>query len=371
MFIPAMNAAASTGVASFSRWDYASATTGASDASKFSFMDLGYGSSSQTQATIKTLISSIHSSDPGVKILLYKTIYINPTDTQGIGSCFPWNTSQPLGGIPKSYFLLDANGNPLYNTTYKTYWLDPGNPAVQQACANSAITLAHSGGFDGIFWDMMSTSLFWAGLKPSNCTTPSCMSNANWHSAMESYIQNVTGQLHAAGLLAIGNISGGAITYCCGGGPAYWDAFQQLGLDGAMEESFTSGTNGLPVGITQWKQGLANEAWNEANGKYLVGNGDVTTNQGLNTYGLATMLLAAAGRSSWAVDSGNPTNGEYWFPSYTTAQGLGAPTGAYSILSDGLYVRHFANGTVVVNPTTTSITDPMYGTVSAQSGMIL
>lgn len=367
---PGRSAAATTTPSVLGRWDFLDGSS-ATDAAQFKYMNLGYGTTSSSQLAVRSMIASIHSSDPSTKIMLYKTIYTSPGDTTGINDCVSWNTSKPYGGVPLSWFLLGSNGLPLYTSAYGgSYWLDPGNSQVQQACLSKAVTMAKTGGFDGVFFDMMSTSLYWANLSASNCSSTSCKSDANWQHAIESYITAVSAGLHAQGLLAVGNISGGEVNGQAGGGSAYWQAYQLAGLDGAMEESFAIGTNRLPMWLGYWKQELANEVWNEANGKILIANGDAFSNQALNTYGLATMLLGENGHSVWNSSSGNYNNGEYIFPSYSTAQNLGAPLGAYTVQANGLYVRHFQNGSVVVNPTTGTINDPFYGSVAHNTGLI-
>lgn len=356
----------STGVVQFSRTTF-NDLTNSSNAAKYQFITLGFGGS---QATIRSMVASIHASDPGTRLLLYKNYTAAPSDPAGVGGCAPWNSSQPYGGIPMSWFLLNSSGTPIYNSGYAVYELDPGNPQVQQACLSSSISLAKAGGFDGVFFDSIQTSLFWANLKPSTCSSATCQSDTAWHAAMMSWVTNESAGLHAQGLMSFANIAGGC-SPLFNGGPAWWDAFQQAGLDGASEESFTSGTNHLPMVTSQWKQLLANEVWNEANGKYLLANADVGGNEALNTYGLATVLLGAQGRSSWNTDSGNYTAPEYWFPEYNTALALGAPLGSYTVQSNGLYVRSFQNGAVAVNPTTSTVNDPAYGTLGPQSALIL
>jgi Hypothetical glycosyl hydrolase family 15 len=341
--------------------------TNPSNAAKYQFITLGFGGS---QARIRSIVASIHASDPGTRLLLYKNYTATSSDPAGVGGCAPWNSSQPYGGIPMSWFLLNSSGAPIYNHTYAVYELDPGNRQVQQACLSSAISLAKQGGYDGVVFDSIQTSLHWTNFNPATCSSATCQSDTNWQAAMMSWVTNMSAGLHANGLLSFGNIGGGA-SPILGGGPAWWDAFQQAGLDGASEESFTSGTNHLPVPFSQWKQEIANEVWNEANGKYLLANADVGGNEALNTYGLATVLLGAQGRSSWDTASGNYTSPEYWFPEYNTALALGAPLGSYTVQSNGLYVRSFQNGAVAVNPTTSTVNDPAYGTLGPQSALIL
>lgn len=367
---PGATAATPGSVTELSRTIYSNQTSVA-DAAKYQFVVLGGSPGAQSQASVGRMIASIHQNDPGTKVLVYKDSVASPRDPGGIQGCAPWNSSQPDGGIPLSWFLKNSSGAPYYNTHYDVYELDPGNPQVQQACASSAVALAKASGFDGVMWDSISTSEFWAELSPSTCSSATCSSNASFDAAEASYVTAISAALHANGLLSIGNIAGGAVTTCCGGGPAYWQSLQLDGFDGASEESFTAGTNHLPVATNVWKQEVANVAWNEAHGKYFLGNGDVGTNEAADTYGLASVLLAAEGHSSWDVSAGNYYSGEYWPPEYTTALGLGAPTGAYYAQPNGLYVRKFQNGTVVVNPNASSISDSVYGVLGAYSGRIL
>ncbi|HEY6397264.1 MAG TPA: putative glycoside hydrolase, partial [Solirubrobacteraceae bacterium] len=311
------SAAATTSVAQFNRFAYTDQTTTA-NAAQYQFLVLGYGSGVRSQAVIRALIASIHANDPQTRVLLYKNYTVTPGDPLGIGGCAPWDSTLPSGGVPSSWFLTTASGTPVWNSQYGYYVLDPGNPQVQQACTSSAVAMAKLGGYDGVFWDSQHTSLFWASLSPWNCSSVTCQSDANWHASMTSWVTNVSAGLHANGLLSFGNIAGGNVALF-GGGPTWWDAFMQAGFDGAAEESFTSGTNHLPVSLGAWKLELANALWNEANGKYLIANADVGSNQALNVYGLATMLLAAGGYSSWDANSGNYYSNEYWFPEYDTA----------------------------------------------------
>jgi Hypothetical glycosyl hydrolase family 15 len=363
------SAAAGSSAVQFNRTAFSDLTS-TSNAAKYQFITLGYPPSPSSQAYIKSLIASIHQSDPGTRVLVYKAWIVAPSDPQGIGGCAPWNSSQPYGGVPTSWFLKDAGGAPMWNSNYSEYELDPSNPQVQQACLTSAVNVAKAGGYDGVFWDGQGTSLYWMGLSASNCSSTICQSDTNFHAAMTSWITTVSAGLHANGLLAFGNIAGGC-SPLFGGGPAWWQAYQLDGYDGAEEESFTSGTNHLPMVTSQWKQELANEAWSEANGKYLLANADIGGNVALNTYGLATLLLASQGYSSWNTDSGYYSSPEFWLPVYDTALTLGAPLGSYSVQANGLYVRQFQHGSVVVNPNTAAISDPVYGNVAGQTGLIL
>ena len=99
-----------------------------------------------------------------------------------------------------------------------------------------------------------------------------------------------------------------------------------------------------------WNAKLENVAWSEANGKYAILNSYNTTEAG-NTYGLSSMLLVAGAWSSY--DTANSRyQSEKWYPEYDAAEQLSEPLGGYTVLPDGVYRRDFANGVVLVNPST-------------------
>ena len=175
----------------------------------------------------------------------------------------------------------------------------------------------------------------------------------------------MTKAAHAAGLILIANV--GLADY-----PAtqnWWTLWNSI-ADGAMEESWTFGTDANPVSLMQWKTELANVQFNETHGKYTLLNADTFGNHSSDVYALASMLLVAAGRTSYDAADGNYHDGEYWWPEYSASQHLGPALGTYTALRDQLYIRRFAHGTVVVNPNTASIADPTFGVVAAHTGQI-
>ena len=122
--------------------------------------------------------------------------------------------------------------------------------------------------------------------------------------------------------MLVGNIGGATMT------SGLWQKWTTP-LDGSEEESWTDGGAGLAQQISQWPAKLANVAWSEANGKLTILHSYNTTETG-NTYGLASMLLATAGRSNYSTANGNYTSYEAWYPEYTTARHSSAPPPAAS-----------------------------------------
>jgi hypothetical protein len=178
-------------------------------------------------------------------------------------------------------------------------------------------------------------------------------------------LQNVGPQIQAAGLLAIANV-------CCARDfSGVWKSW--LGhLSGAMDEMFTKwGTDPGTGYIWDWGSG----GWSgqldeikeaEAQGKYFLGIAHSrATDAAAAAYGLTTMLLASQGRSSFALaeDYTNETR----FPIYDRALQLGAPTGSY-FRTGAAYRRQFSGGTVVVNPSLSSVRVDLGGQYVAADG---
>ena len=312
-------------------------------------------------------IAHLRSQHPGIRILLYKTLWwLRPADSAGYANCLPGSGSYPAG-----WYLHSSSGSQeAWNagTSQTQYAMDFGNTSYAQACAQKLVADAKANGADGVMLDGAPSSLFWSNL-PSACGSATCANNTNWQNAMTAALYRVAATMHGSGLVVYANISGGNIQ-CCSGGPSVWQRYMSV-MDGGVEESWTYGTNHLPVRSSQVVQGIMNVAWAEAHGKYMLVNDDVTNCEACSDYGLATMLLADNGHATY--DTANGTyRGSYgpWWPSYGTAQSLGAATGPAKVLSSGLWYRPFAGGWIVVNIGSTAISDPTYGRVAANSAII-
>ncbi len=288
------------------------------------------------------LVPVLHALNPNLKILLYQSILNTNSNDYSymptVTGCTAYRAD--LLAHP-DWFLRDQNGQ-IINEPYTTdrYVMDIGNPGYQQQCAAGAAALAKQYGFDGVFWDVVMGRLDWA--VPPGISVPEYPTGASWLAAMTSGLDFIAPALRRQGLISIGNI---------GGAPnaAVWENWAGV-LDGAEEESWTDGKAGPAQQIPFWKTKLAELSWTQANGKYELLHSYNGT-EAENTYGLASMLLAANGTASYETSNTNYLSNENWFPEYPQAQALGAPAGPYSILRNGVYERAFSNGIVLVNPT--------------------
>ena len=343
MVAPTVADAATTNVAQFHTFNDNDSTTVA-DAAHYQIVQLQYSS------TVKTLVDAIHANDPGVKVLMYS----DPTDagtgqsgTDGWTTC---TTSTQDSAAGNAWNLYDGS-------TQISGQMNMGNASYDAACVNSAMALAKSADFDGVFWDEINAVPGYAisqtcinAYQAASCSLYNGGSQSAWQDNTYHLIQAIGTADSTNGMMSILNIGG---TY---NQPAVWQQWNGP-VSGAMEESFVGSYLGTSVPYAEWQGELANEQWSEANGKYeMAVHYDPSQNQeSLDTYGLASMLLDAGGMTSFSSEATTPTTAPYDFwPEYTAAQNLGAPSGAYTTVTSAgatVYERKFANGIVVVNPT--------------------
>lgn len=338
-------------VAEFTResFDFSTTWPSSQEAGRYQVMVLSANNSAE--------IPVLKAINPNLKILLYQAVMLtnseDPSDLQTTTGCTPY--ADDVANHP-SWILHDQDGDQAGEGGYPgTYMTDVGNPGYQHACAANAAALAKQYGFAGIFWDTVNGSLDYT-MAPGE-TVPEYPNNADWQSAMSSALAYLGPAMRAQGLLSVGNVGGASSV-------AQWD--QWVGdLDGVEEESWTDAGQGLAQQIPYWSEKLTELSWAMANGKYEL---DHSWNGGeaANTYGLASMLLAASGRASYSTSNTNYGAQENWFPEYATAQSLGAPAGPYEVLSNGVYERAFSNGIVLVNPTANSV--PTFSLGGSYSG---
>jgi hypothetical protein len=328
-------AASASGVVQMNRetYLYSSTLPLAQEANSYQVMVL--------QQTDAAKVPLLKAANPGLKILVYQAIMAATKVSQSSTTCTS-GTSDAASN--PAWIMKDQNGS-LVSGAANDYLMDVGSPGYQQACTANAIATAKKDGFDGVFWDMANASLVWT--LPSGVTVPEYPSNTAWQAGMYSMLSYAGAQIHAAGLLNVANIGGSSTT------AGLWQQWNGP-LDGAEEEGFTDYGTGLAMGVWAWPKQVANFAWSQANGKFVVVHSWNNTEAG-NSYGIASMLLVAAGTLSYSTSNSCYSNCEIWYPEYAQAQQLGNPSGSYIKLANGAYERWFANGVVVVNPTSTAI----------------
>jgi hypothetical protein len=343
-------------VADFFNSDDADNTTGTESAEYYSkVVQIQYNGPST-----KALVDQIHADDPGVKVFMYA----DPTIVGGFTPGSPSNGCVGSDSGGAAWMLYDG----ALQISGKT---NLGDASFDSACISNVMNQAKSADFDGIFWDEINAVPGYA--VPSSCINgyqaaacslygSGASGYSQWDNNVETFVQAVGAADNANNMESVLNV-GGANSAPGAASTSVWDQWVGTsGITGAMEESFVGADEmNSSVGYTQWQGELANEAWSEANGKMFLGiHYDINqTEQSQDVYGLASMLMAANGYSSYSSETTPAaSSGTYTFwPEYTEARNLGAPQGAYTTTTSNgatVYERRFANGLVIVNPTTNS-----------------
>jgi hypothetical protein len=291
-------------------------------------------------------IEPFRAANPDILAGLYKeSIY---TDA---GSREPATGPDNTGGVSYSeadtahpdWFLEDAAGARITHTGYSGYTLmDIGNPGYQAAWANNVVAEAKRDGWDLIFADDLGLALY------STSATPVKYPDATaWQAAVRSFLQGVYPKLHAAGIRLVANMVSGVT----------WPEVRREMLqwvDGTMEEGWMrpSVERWASLATAAWPKQLTEAQDSEAAQKlFLAEVPAASTDVRAIRYGLASLLLAAGGSSSFGV-SGSPSHTtEQWFPEFDTARSLGSPATGIVTLPNLVRQRDFTAGTVLVNPT--------------------
>ena len=292
------------------------------------------------------LARRLKAANPQLQVLVYKNLSFVSCDAYAGGQYVPQGVRCPdVQANHPEWFLTDGAANRLNSTSWPWLWLmDVGNPAYQQAWAANVIAEAKADGWDGVFMDDTNPTLKYHFDPARVARYPN---DAAWSAAMRSMVAATGPRLQQAGLLAIANL-------CCAREyPGLWKDWLGF-LSGAMDEMFTKWGNNpgngyiWDWGAGGWKGQLDEIRDAEAMGKYFLGVAHSTRDDARAArYGLATLLLASEGRSTFSLaqDYTNQT----WFPDYDRAGRLGAARGPYA-RSGSVYRRDFANGVVLVNP---------------------
>lgn len=286
------------------------------------------------------MIPALKAGNPNLKVLtLIDMMSTDPNDPTGTSNWVGYTDAN--AGHP-DWFLTDADGNRLrFQHFPQALVMDVGNPEYQQAGLENVIAQLKAGGFDGVLLDDANASLRWV-IAGGSAMCAKYPTDELWQAAVYSFLSNVGPALRKAGLLVLANIGGSTVT------PGRtWQTWNGP-LDGAMEESFTNGGVGRDsIANGEWRPKLRHTVWSEAHQRISLDHVRTRTRGGAR-YGLATMLLAANGKSSFYASAHYAR--EVWWPEYTTAKSLGRPLGAYRVLRNGVYRRNFSHGVVLVNP---------------------
>jgi hypothetical protein len=262
----------------------------------------------------------------------------------------PWfwhNASNARVNAPDGKFLMDITV-----PGFEAYW----EQSLEAQVAD--------GEYDAIFFDSASPALLqgWCGGTAANqdprlagtaaATTPfSELGGATWIDAWQTWITKLNADLAAKGIPLIPN-TGAFITG--------WDTTNYTLSAGAFSEGFA----GTDFAVSDWQASTNELLLLASDDRLMILQNYLTTASDIATrmYYLGNYLLVKGHHTYLDYFADGPLE---WYPEWSVD--LGAPTtptttNVMDLAEAGVYRRDFANGSVLVNPTSSSVTVDLGGT---------
>lgn len=308
------------------------------------------------QADQAPLMRKLKASNPSLKVLMYR-------DLAGMVKRDRWgsfSTGVATQDARSEWFLLNTSGRRFTFRDYDWIWAaDVGNAAYQRAWANNVIGELRAQGWDGVLIDDANTSIepHYEVARVAKYPT-----DAAYQAATGSALAMIGARVRAAGKLAIANIGAWKDRPEVA---ARWLALVDGGLNEMFVKTGATGARASYDGGAYWERQLQALKDTQAQGKWFLGVSHSSARDAAAArYGYATVLLGAAGRSLFALQA-DYTN-ESWFDEYDYA--LGDPLAPETAEPSGVHRRRFANGLVLVNPTSEPVR-AQFGGVYGGSGL--
>jgi hypothetical protein len=266
----------------------------------------------------------------------------------------------------EDWFLHDINGNRLIHNYWGWYAMDVGNNGWRSHYASYVKDKLDTSPFDGVFADDT-----WHWFPSDRWTVaPSDIPaeiGQRWHSdmvGMISFVKNIIGNK----LLIVNTLNDGDYVDAC---------------DGKMEEEFVHpnwyALDEFHDEYINWKGKVESLKNISQRGKYYIAQSgtkipenstqsDLDKVRDMMIYCLSSYLLGVSGGNATFGFSNNYNIDDYvYYPEFDVS--LGSPVNEYYLIGS-VYARDFADGKVLVNPTTSIYTvdlDSEYKTLDGQT----
>jgi hypothetical protein len=275
-----------------------------------------------------------------------------------------WGNDYPTVTMNETWFWHDADGSTMADRVASNadgkLLMNVSVPAFQAYWASSLEQQVQDGEYDAIFFDSASPALLQGECSSADPrlagtaardTSFAELGNTTWIDAWQTWIGALNATLAAKGIPLIPNTSAFTTT---------WDN-TNYGLTAGI---FSEGFAGTSFAESDW-QASTNELLTLAAAdkimilqNYLSESSDVAT----RLYYLGNYLLVKGHHTYLDYFASGPLE---WYPEW--AIDLGAPTTptptlASSLLTGGVYRRDFQKGSVLVNPSSSTVTVSLGGT---------
>lgn len=303
------------------------------------------------------LLPVLKAANPGLKALVYKNLSFTMSNScsggadnaylpSGVGYC-------DADRNHADWFLADGGGSRLNSYYFQQAWMmDVGNPGYQARWLSNVLTDLRSGGWDGVMLDDTNADMGWHLHGRTIARYPT---SAAWRTATRSMLANVGPALRGAGFLAIPNLSTPwASDYDA---HATWSDWIQF-TSGAVQEYYSkwgSTSSGWFAG-NDWTYRQRFQALTEQAGKIFLGVTYAPKSDARSMgYARANFLLLdePANNGALLFEATDPEAQDPYSASWTAD--VGSPVGARFQVG-AAWRRNFTGGTVVVNPTSSTVT---------------
>ena len=259
-------------------------------------------------------------------------------------------------GLPEAAFAHTAGGARIKAPSWGTYLMQPDNAQWRAKADSICREKADLGGFDGCLVDMLTLGIYAKGEatgQPAEPGTDRTWSQAEYRDHMIKLAADL--RRRSPDLVQVGNMIENSYRY--------WESDVPsrplvASSPSAQMEDFLRGAhdggNEFPT-VAEWRKNVQVITDMEAAGKIglfttkVWNGGNARQWQG---YAMASFLMGANGKSFFAFTKSrdkrgaSQTQGEYAMP-----KNLGLPQAPMQEAGDGAFIREFANGAAVVNPT--------------------
>ncbi len=285
-------------------------------------------------------------------------------------------SSAAYAGLPEGAFAHDTAGRRITSPGFGTTLMESSNIQWRDRADQQCTDRAAAGGYDGCLIDMLTLGIFSKGFVsalPVNPATGKEYSQEEYREQMKRLSAHYRSRGPA--LVEVGNSVENAYRY-------WQDKVSSRPLVGAQPasqmEDFMRGA-GTDVkrfpGAEDWKRNLKVVLDMERKGKtglfstklWVPASGRQVRNW--QAYAMATFLLGAGGRSYFHFTRTRDKAGAMLKNApYRMPRGIGAPKGGVFKRKDGSYLRRFARGLAVVNPTGKKISLKLASPMKSLSG---
>ena len=271
-----------------------------------------------------------------------------------------WGNDYPTVTMNESWFWHNASNVRVASSADGKLLMNVSAAGFQTYWAESLIEQVKAGAYDAVFFDSASPALLQgecgtadprlAGTAARD-TSFTALGNATWISAWESWMGALNTTLAAQGIPLIPNTS----AFVTG-----WDN-TNYGLTAGI---FAEGYAGTSFAVSDWQASTNELLALSAAEKIMILQNYLSASTDLATrlYYLGNYLLVKGKHTYLDYFAAGPME---WYPEWGIDLGAATapvPASVSAFLTNGVYRRDFANGSVFVNPSSSPVTVSLAGT---------